>query len=126
MANAVILNQAKLKLLRARSGDIPFPTITHMAFGTGGVSARGEAIEPNENATSLVHEVLRKALDSHSFDNNKTMKYTGTIRNNECVGEKISELALVDSDGDIVCIKTFSSKQKDADIEMTFDIYDTF
>ena len=122
MANAVILNQAKLKLLRARSGDIPFPTVTHMAFGTGGVSAGGEAIEP----TSLVHEVLRKALDSHSFDNNKTMKYTGTIRNNECVGEKISELALVDSDGDIVCIKTFSAKQKDADIEMTFDIYDTF
>ena len=121
MANAVILNQAKIKLLRARSGEI-----TQMAFGTGGVSAGGEVIEPNENATGLVHEVLRKALDSHSFDNNKTMKYTGTIRNSECVGEKISELALIDSDGDIVCIKTFSAKQKDADIEMTFDIYDTF
>nr|DAI16837.1 MAG TPA: tail-collar fiber protein [Caudoviricetes sp.] len=126
MANAVITNAAKIKLLRARSGDIPFATIAQMAFGTGGVSSSGDISEANESDTSLAHEVLRKNLDSHAFDGDKTMGYTATLRNHECIGEKITELALVDSDGDIVCIKRFSPKQKDADIEMSFDIYDTF
>lgn len=126
MANAVITDNAKIKLLKARAGDIPFAKITKMAFGIGGVNANGEPIEPLSSTVTLSNEVLRKDLVSHNFDGKKSMKYTCTIRNNECVGMKISEIALVDSDNEIVCIKTFAPKQKDADIEMTFDIYDTF
>ncbi len=41
------------------------------------------------------------------------------------MGENISELALVDSEGDIVTIKNFRIKQKDGDFSFTFKVNDT-
>ena len=41
-------------------------------------------------------------------------------------GEEISEAALVDSDGDVVAIKTMYPKKKDEDVSFTFEFDDEF
>lgn len=47
-------------------------------------------------------------------------------KESELPGAAISEIGLYDADGDIVTIKRFTAKGKDADISMTFYINDTF
>lgn len=48
------------------------------------------------------------------------------LKESELPGAAISEIGLYDADGDIVTIKRFTAKGKDADISMTFYINDTF
>lgn len=53
-------------------------------------------------------------------------KYECELKESELPGAAISEIGLYDADGDIVTIKRFTAKGKDADISMTFYINDTF
>ena len=41
-------------------------------------------------------------------------------------GKEISEIGLVDTDGDVLCIKTFTRKGKDDDVRQTYTIDDVF
>ena len=43
------------------------------------------------------------------------------VAENECVGSKISEMMLIDSEGDPICFLNFLPKQKD-DIKETYRI----
>ena len=52
--------------------------------------------------------------------------YECTLTEEELAGKEISEIGLYDANGDIVNIKRFSAKGKDADLAMTFWIKDTF
>lgn len=124
--NLVITAKAREKLVKARAGDITLPAIVGMAFGDGGVDAGGTPIPPSSSATALTHELLRKAVSGHSFPVATTCRYVCTLAENELVGKNISELGLYDSSGDLVCIKTFTPKGKDGDIELTFNVDDEF
>ena len=42
------------------------------------------------------------------------------------MGNAISEIALYDTDGDYVGLKTFRTKYKDEDMEMVFELDDQF
>lgn len=44
----------------------------------------------------------------------------------ELAGEEISEVGLYDEDDDIVCIKNFTRKGKDDDVEQTYVLDDIF
>lgn len=127
-SNALITKVARKKLVMARAGAIVLPKITGMAFGDGGADASGKAIPPTEGQTSLTSELIRKEISSYEIleDAVATCRYTATLTELECVGNNISELGLYDSEGDLVCIKTFSPKGKDADLEMTFTLDDIF
>ena len=103
--NQIITVAARKKMLRARAGEIQLPKIMGFVFGDGGVNASGEVISPLESESKLKHEILRKAYDKKT---------------------QISEIGLYDKDGDILVIKRFSKKGKDADLSMTFWINDTF
>ena len=116
MADAVVTRIAREKLVKARAGVIELPPIAGMAFGTGGVDSEGTPIVPSVNDEGLKAEVFRKKVDSYIFTDDTTCRYFCTLMANECA----------DSDGDIIAIKTFKSKGKDADIEMTFRIDDIF
>ena len=63
---------------------------------------------------------------AYSFINDTTCRYECTLSESELAGEYISEIGLYDSAGDIVCIKTFTKKGKDGDIEMTYTLDDVF
>ena len=86
----------------------------------------GNVIAPSENQTKLNHELFRKTIDGYSFINDTTCRYECTLSESELAGEYISEIGLYDSAGDIVCIKTFTKKGKDGDIEMTYTLDDVF
>ena len=126
MANAIVTLTARRKMVKARAGVIVLPPIVGMAFGTGGVDKEGIPIEPSVSDEGLKNEVFRKVVDNYTFTDDTTCRYLCTLAANECADEGINELGLYDSEGDIIAIKTFRSKGKDADLEMTFRVDDIF
>ena len=97
-----------------------------MAFGSGGVDSSGNVVAPSDSQTELSSELLRKEIDGYKFISDTVCRYECTLSESELAGEYISEVALYDADGDIVCIKTFTQKGKDGDIEMTYTLDDIF
>ena len=126
MADAIVTLTAKIKMMKARTGEIALPKIVGIAFGNGGVDASGNVIVPVETQTELKNELLRKEIDGYEFLSDRKCRYSCTLLSNELVGTYISELALYDEDGDLVAIKNFLSKGKDADLEMTVQMDDEF
>ena len=126
MADAVVTLKARKKMVQARAGAIALPPIVGMGFGTGGVDASGVPVVPSGNDDSLKQEIFRKEVDSYTFTDDTTCRYLCTLAVNECANEDISEIGLYDSDGDLIAVKTFKVKGKDADLEMTFQIDDIF
>ncbi len=125
MANAITTEVAKKKMLLARAGAQLLPKITNMAFGTGGVDAEGSVLEVGEKQQELNVEVLRKEIDEYEIISDTKIQYQCTLEEEELVGQQLSELALVDADGDLVAIKNFAVKEKDGDWKMVFKISDT-
>ena len=116
---------AKRKILLARAGEAQLPKIVQMAFGSGGVDAGGNVIELTEEQQYLNNEIYRKDIDLHEIVSDTQIKYICELGEDELAGEKISELALVDEDGDLVTIKHFAQKEKDNDFAFTFKVNDT-
>jgi hypothetical protein len=126
MANAIVTRQARANMVKARSGEIQLPTIAKMAFGDGGVDGQGNVRVPTEDQAALNHELLRKSISGYEVVSDVDYRYKCTIENTELVGANISELALIDSNDDIIAIKNFLPKGKDSDLEMEFQMDDTF
>ena len=111
--NVVVTKKARENLVKARAGAITLPKIIGMAFGEGGVSSSGTVIAPTESQSKLNKELFRKAIDGYTFPNDTTCRYECTLAESELAGKEISEIGLYDTNGDIVCIKTFTRKGKD-------------
>lgn len=126
MSKLVITNKAKQKLLKARAGDEALPKIVGIAFGDGGVGSSGEVIVPEPTQNALKNELMRKEVSEHTYIDDVTCRYSCTLEAGDLVGKSISEMALYDAAGDFVAIKNFLPKGKDADVEMTFNIDDSF
>lgn len=125
--NSVITRTRRVKLCQASSNaKKPLAPITQIAFGSGGVDAQGNPIAPLETQTALNHELARYNVDSVTYPVETTARYTATIPRDEMTGEAISEAALVDSEGDLVAIKTMYTKRKDAGVAFTFEFDDEF
>lgn len=124
--NVVITKKARAKLVKARAGAITLPKVAGMAFGNGGVNSAGTVISPLDTQAKLNHELYRKAIDKYSFPEDTTCRYECTLSESELAGEEISEIGLYDAEGDIVCIKTFTRKGKDDDVEQTYVLDDIF
>lgn len=124
--NVVITKKGREKLVKARAGALTLPKITGMAFGSGGVNESGTVIAPTESQTKLTKELYRKEIDTYSFPNDTTCRYECTLTESELAGAEISEIGLYDADGDIVCIKTFTRKGKDDDVQQTYVLDDIF
>jgi len=126
MANSVTTEYAREQMAKARAGDTVITTITHMAFGNGGVDVDGNPIPPTGVDTGLSNELLRKVIDGHTYPISTTCRYSCRLLKNELVEQAINEIALIDADGKMVCKKTMTDKIKDADMEMIFELDDEF
>lgn len=126
MAGTTVTTIAKKKMLRARAGIAPLPKIVGMAFGDGGTNAGGEIVVHSADQNKLHHEVLRKNVDGYEVLSDTRIRYTCTLAENELANTYISELGLYDADGDMVALKSFMKKGKDADMEVIFECEDTF
>lgn len=123
MADAVLLNQAKRKILKSHFDADTSCIIAGFVFGTG-LGADGKPYVPDVDQTELVNEIVRKKLDSKMRISDSCYRYTGMLSEIEGNGKYITEIGLVDEDGDLVCIKTFDKKIKNKEAEMTFNIDD--
>ena len=124
---SVITKTRRKKLCMAASDpEKPLAIITHVAFGSGGVNGTGEPLVPLETQTALNSELARYEVESVTYPEETTARYAVTIPKDARVGEKINEAALVDSDGDVVAIKTMYTKQKDEGVSFTFEFDDEF
>lgn len=127
MAENVITTQvAKKKMVQARAGAITLPSISGMAFGSGGVDSSGNVIAPVDMQAGLSNELFRKEISEYFFVSDTRCRYICKLSEAELAGEYISELGLYDEEGDILCVKTFTKKGKDGDIEMEFSMDDIF
>ncbi|MCI8285456.1 MAG: hypothetical protein HFE90_09390 [Firmicutes bacterium] len=124
--NVIITKKSREKLVKARAGAITLPRIVGMAFGDGGIDSDGNVISPAEEQIELANELYRKAINGYTFPADTTCRYECTLTESELAGEVISEVGLYDEDGDIVCIKTFTGKGKDDDMEQTYALDDIF
>lgn len=125
--NSVITKTRRRKFCLAASNPaMPLPVITHIAFGSGGVNSAGEPIAPDENQVALKDEIARYEVESVTYPTETTARYAVTIPKDALKGAEINEAALVDSDGDVVAIKTMFTKRKDEDVSFTFEFDDEF
>lgn len=126
--NVIITKKSRQKLVQARAGAITLPKVAGMAFGNGGVDSNGNIIPPTETQEALTNELYRKEIDSYGFPEgtDTTCRYECTLTESELAGEEISEIGLYDEEGDIICIKTFTRKGKDDDVEQTYVLDDIF
>ncbi len=124
--NYIITKKARKNMVQARAGAITLPKIVGMAFGDGGVDNFGNVMKPLETQEALISELLRKEIDGFQFIGDITCRYQCTLSESELAGKYISEVGLYDENGDIVCIKNFTAKGKDGDMEMTYTVDDVF
>ena len=123
--DATFLKQAKRKTLRLRAlGATDSWRIKYMVWGDG-LSSSGNPYTPDEDQTELKHELLRKECSVVYKETEYSWTYYAYIGDDELVGNSISEVGLADSDGMLICVKTFPKKYKVSGRQMTFKIDDT-
>ena len=82
-------------------------------------------IVPLAENVALKSEVVRKPYTSSTKTSDTSYEYTIKLEENELVGTFISEMALIDEDGDVVAFSNFLAKGKD-ETEVTFTIEDNY
>jgi hypothetical protein len=124
MSEATTLDAFRARLAAAVAGEAACPVVAHMAFGRGGHTASGAAKPVDASRTALYDERLRKAATSIDRPSPTEVRVKGVITEAELVGETVSEAALVDASGQLVAMKTFAPKVKEADerIEITLTL----
>lgn len=123
---SITTKQAKKKMALARKGDIVLPVVAGIAIGDGAEGVDGALVEPSEGDNQLKHELLRRSYSKCEKMTESCYRYRMELSAEELAGEKINEAALYDSEGDLLAIRVFSSKTKDADMEVAFEVEDRF
>jgi len=127
--NSVITLFRRVQFCLITSGEIStISPITHVAFGSGGVDSNGDPISPLETQTTLNNQVAIYPINSVNFpiEPRTTARYEVTIPAPDLSGVPISELALVDEEGNLCAIKTFFAVRKSEGIAFTMEILDEF
>ncbi|MEY8335063.1 phage tail protein [Lachnospiraceae bacterium 47-T17] len=122
---SVITKIRRKKMAEASHTTGSIAKITHIALGSGGVNADGTVIVPLAENVALKNEVVRKPYTSSTKTSDTSYEYTIKLEENELVGTFISEMALIDEDGDVVAFSNFLAKGKD-ETEVTFTIEDNY
>ena len=123
---SIITLAAKKKMVRARKGEIDLPVIAGIAIGDGATDADGNLIPPLEEENSLKNELLRREYSRCEKVSDTCFRYRMELSADELAGKKINEAALYDAEGDLLAIRVFDGKPKDADMEMAFEYEDRF
>ena len=124
--NSIITLVAKKKMVRARKGEIALPIIAGIAIGDGATDTVGNLMFPSEEENCLKNELLRREYSRCEKVSETCFRYRMNLTADELAGKKIDEAALYDADGDLLAIRVFAAKPKDADMEMAFEYEDKF
>ena len=124
----VITLTGRKKLCMAHAGDATLPKIAKMVWGDGGVDEHGTPRATTGNEVGLYNKLLEKEIESHNYVNEEktTCRYRSTLEKGELTGKEISEMGLLDADGDLIAYRTFLRKGKDEDVPQSYDMDEIF
>ena len=127
-SKGVITVTGRKKLCMAHAGDGSLPKIAKMVRGDGGVDEHGVPKATTGTEVGLHNKLLEKAVEGHSYVNEgkTTCRYKATLEKGELTGKEISEMGLLDADGDLIAYRTFTKKGKDEDIPQEYDMDEIF
>lgn len=115
-------NKGREKMAKAHAGTAALPPIAYVAVGSGGVDSNlaPRTLTGAENV--LFHEVIRKA-PVQTFPTTYTSRYTIRVdaQADSLIGTNVNEAALIDSQGDVVALKTFTNKGLELGTVIDFD-----
>lgn len=100
----------RIKRLTAYKNSGTLPKITQVAIGDGGKEVNGDLKIPQSSMTNLYNELKRVNVTFEDIDQ-FTVKFVASLDSGvmtELVGKDINEMALVDSQGTLITIETFS------------------
>lgn len=86
--------------------------VKYIALGSG-VGTTGLEKKHLAEDIQLFDEILRKEVEDVSKIDDTTYKFSITLEAEEAIGEAINEIALIDSDGDVMLFSTFLTKVKE-------------
>lgn len=109
---SVITKIRRKKMAEASHTTGKIAKITHIALGSGGVDANRKVIKPLPENVRLKHEVIRKPYTSSTKVSETSYEYVIKLEENELIGVEISEMALIDEDGDVAAFSNFLAKGK--------------
>ena len=113
--------QDKPKLLPIVNEDCAVRGITKVYFK----NLTSKKVISESKRIALKKEVVRKPYTSSTKTSDTSYEYTIKLEEDELVGTFISEMALIDEDGDVVAFSNFLAKGKD-ETEVTFTIEDNY
>lgn len=122
---SVITAKRRAKMSEATHTTGKLAKAKWIALGDGGVDASGNIITPLAENVQLNHEIVRKEYTASQQTSATSYEYTIKLEENELVGKYISEMALIDAEGDVIAFSNFLSKGKD-ETETTFTIEDNY
>ena len=108
MKNLVTL-AGRSKMAKARAGIVDLPAITHIALGDGGVDSDNNVLEPGEQ---LAHELIKKEVSSITKVSDTCYRFSIVLGEAEMTDAEISEMALIDSEGDTVIVEGIDGETK--------------
>jgi len=108
----VVTLKAIEKIALARHNTGTMAKISQIALGTEGVDSNGEIRTPLPQNIGLNNEIIRKSYASSTQTSNASYSYDIRLTQEELIGVPISEIALVDEDGDVVAIANFKPRIK--------------
>lgn len=117
---------SRKKIAEARRGLNPLPAVAQIGIGDGGVNTEGDIIIPTEYDTVLKHELIRRDYDSAIKVSDTTYRYRVDIKAGELTAKNVSEIALFDSNGDMLAVKSFHPYKIAEDMEIAFEMDDIF
>lgn len=123
MANTVLLDQFRKKLAAHMAGKSTLKPLGKMKFGSGGhteLDHQPTTVDPS--VTSLEHELLEKEITENLSHNDADYSCSGwgTVELEELIDNDISEVALCDTNGDLLAIEHIRPKHKESDEKYTF------
>lgn len=122
MKNGVLSRIAKKRFAQALNGSGSFPVIKMVAIGDGGIKDTGEVRAALADDIALHHELLRKNITAVTSLTESKYRYEIRIEKNELIEQEISELALIDEEGNIFYTECFSPKVHYEYTEKVFEI----
>ena len=121
--NMTTTAKARIKIAEARGTGGAIAKITHIAVGEGGLNNDRTQKTFDRNQDTLYKEIKRfGAVQLERKDNKNSYKIIVEQSDSSIDGKEISEIGLIDADGDLVAAQTFLPKIKDANTEFVFTL----
>lgn len=121
-ANTVTTLKARQKFAQAHGSGDPVPKIEKIGWGTGGHDqSTGQPIFPDDGATVVPGEFIRKNIAQQSYPNSVTVRVLGVLESAEGLNKSVSACGLYDAAGDLIALKTFTPKGVDEDTRLEIE-----